>query len=165
MMGGSSLTRHQVVDADRAVLLVGVSPSEHQLMAFALEEAGYLVERALHEADALARLREMSVELIFYAPRTPRDKGGRFLRILQSIPALKSIPIVLVGDEMERSDWSASGVAGWVQRPISPIKLLEMTQLLGMFSGFSPAIASRPNDGSQTVVQPWHLQGDCRFRN
>jgi CheY-like chemotaxis protein len=86
------LTRYR---RDRPILVVDDDADARLLLRRMLEKAGYVVVEAEHGRAALARLAELTPELILLDLMMPEMDGFEFLDELQHLPAHRSIPVVV----------------------------------------------------------------------
>jgi GAF domain-containing protein/DNA-binding response OmpR family regulator len=86
------LTRYR---RDRPILVVDDDADVRLLLRRMLEKAGYVVVEAEHGRVALARLAEVTPELILLDLMMPEMDGFEFLDELRRLPAGRSIPVVV----------------------------------------------------------------------
>ncbi len=86
------LTRYR---RDRPILVVDDDADVRLLLGRMLERAGYAVVEAEHGRAALARLAEVTPELILLDLMMPEMDGFEFLDELRRVPAGRSIPVVV----------------------------------------------------------------------
>jgi CheY-like chemotaxis protein len=87
------LTRYR---RDRPVLVVDDNADVRLLLRRMLEKAGYEVVEAEHGRTALARLAELTPELILLDLMMPEMDGFEFLDELRRLPAGRTIPVVVI---------------------------------------------------------------------
>jgi CheY-like chemotaxis protein len=80
---------------DRPILVVDDDGDVRLLLRRMLEKAGYVVVEAEHGRAALARLAELTPELILLDLMMPEMDGFEFLDELRRLPAHRSIPVVV----------------------------------------------------------------------
>jgi CheY-like chemotaxis protein len=80
---------------DRPILVVDDDGDVRLLLRRMLEKAGYVVVEAEHGRAALARLAELTPELILLDLMMPEMDGFEFLDGLRRLPAHRSIPVVV----------------------------------------------------------------------
>ena len=86
------LTRYR---RDRPILVVDDDAEVRLLLRRMLEKAGYVVVEAEHGRAALARLAELTPELILLDLMMPEMDGFEFLDELRHLPDGRSIPVVV----------------------------------------------------------------------
>jgi two-component system chemotaxis response regulator CheY len=119
----------------KRILVVDDSMSIRQVQRMILSGAGYEVIEACDGNDALARLKEAPVNLIFSDVNMPNMDGMTLIRSVRANPSLRLTPIVLVTTESaedKRKEAKQLGATGWVVKPFTPDQLLTVvTRLLG----------------------------------
>ena len=96
----------------RSVLLAEDSITSRTLLKNILELAGHRVEVAVDGAEALARLREASFDLVVSDVEMPRMDGIALTRAIRADPALASLPVVLVTSLASPQDRERGAEAG-----------------------------------------------------
>jgi two-component system alkaline phosphatase synthesis response regulator PhoP len=97
-----------------------------QLIARALERAGYAAETAATGTEALARVRASPPDLLVLDVMLPGMSGLEICRILRSDEATARLPIILVTARAEESDRVGGleqGADDYVTKPFSPKEL------------------------------------------
>jgi two-component system chemotaxis response regulator CheY len=126
------IDRHQLLGESsvaKTILAVDDSASMRQLVSFTLKSAGYNVVEAVDGADALAKARTRSVDLVLTDQNMPNMDGLSLVRALRRLPDYRSAPILMLttesGPEM-KNQGRAAGATGWLVKPFDPNRLLEI---------------------------------------
>jgi DNA-binding response OmpR family regulator len=96
------------------------------LIARYLTNAGHHVQRLTSGADVIPRLRREAVDLIILDVMLPGMDGMRVCQTMRNIPALASIPIIMLtarGEESDRVSGLELGADDYVTKPFSPKEL------------------------------------------
>lgn len=96
----------------RSVLLAEDSITSRTLLKNILELAGHRVVVAVDGAEALARLREASFDLVVSDVEMPRMDGIALTRAIRADPALAGLPVVLVTSLASPQDRERGAEAG-----------------------------------------------------
>lgn len=115
----------------KTVLSVDDSNSIRQMVSFTLKSAGYEVIEACDGQEALDKAKARTVDLVLTDQNMPRMDGISLIKSLRTMPAYKSVPILMLttesGDAMKAQGKSA-GATGWIVKPFDPNKLLEVVK-------------------------------------
>ncbi|MEA3212349.1 MAG: two-component system, cell cycle response regulator [Chthoniobacter sp.] len=94
-----------------------------------LEPLGYTVVTTRSVQEALALISTKPPALILSDLHMPGDSGCDFLKLAQTDPTLRDIPLMIISSTFtggpEKDECLALGAAGFVQRPIGPEALLD----------------------------------------
>lgn len=80
----------------RPILVIDDEPTIRELVAEALDEAGYAVDTAADGAQALERLRQSPPRAIILDLMMPTVDGEGFVELARREPAFDAIPIVVM---------------------------------------------------------------------
>lgn len=115
----------------KTVLSVDDSSSIRQMVSFTLKGAGYEVIEAADGQEGLDKAKSKTVDMVLTDQNMPRMDGLTLIKSLRSMPAYKSVPILMLttesGDAM-KAQGKAAGATGWLVKPFDPQKLLEVTK-------------------------------------
>lgn len=115
----------------KTVLSVDDSGSIRQMVSFTLKSAGYDVIEAVDGQDGLDKAKQKTVDLVLTDQNMPRMDGLTLIKSLRSLPAYRSVPILMLttesGDTMKMQG-KAAGATGWIVKPFDPQKLLEVVK-------------------------------------
>jgi two-component system chemotaxis response regulator CheY len=115
----------------KTVLSVDDSGSIRQMVSFTLKSAGYEVIEAADGQDGLDKAKARTVDLVLTDQNMPRMDGLTLIRTLRTMPAYRSVPILMLttesGDAM-KAQGKAAGATGWLVKPFDPQKLLEVVK-------------------------------------
>lgn len=115
----------------KTILSVDDSGSIRQMVAFTLKSAGYGVVEAVDGQDGLDKAKAKTVDLVLTDQNMPRMDGLTLIKTLRSMPAYRTVPILMLttesGDAM-KAQGKAAGATGWLVKPFDPQKLLEVVK-------------------------------------
>jgi len=115
----------------KTILSVDDSGSIRQMVSFTLRGAGYDVIEAVDGQDGLDKAKQKTVDLVLTDQNMPRMDGITLIKTLRSMPAYRSVPILMLttesGDAMKAQGKSA-GATGWLVKPFDPQKLLDVVK-------------------------------------
>ncbi len=128
------------VERKKRVLVVDDEADVRNYLSAALEDAGFLVERASDGLEALEIVKREPPDLISLDLVMPRHSGAKFYRELQKDKGLSRIPVLIVTgharDEMGKADFeemTMSGPGVYLEKPVRPISYVSaVRKLLGM---------------------------------
>lgn len=111
------------------VLAVDDSKTMRDMVSFTLRNAGHDVVEAHDGQHAISVLGGSSVDLIITDVNMPNMDGLTLIRNLRSNPAYKSTPILVLtteADGAKKNEGREAGATGWIVKPFSPEKLLQV---------------------------------------
>jgi two-component system chemotaxis response regulator CheY len=115
----------------KSFLIVDDSASMRQLVSFTLRDAGFEVVAAENGKEALDKLVTAKVDMVITDLNMPEMDGITLIRELRSLPALKFVPIIMLtteAQEAKKQEGRAAGASGWIVKPFSPERLLEVVR-------------------------------------
>jgi PAS domain S-box-containing protein len=104
-----------------------------ELIQLQLEADGFGVLHAGSAETALAIARERPLALITLEILLPDMDGWELLTRIKKIPALASVPVVIISIVADRNKGFALGAAAVLEKPISRQELIEALTSLGLF--------------------------------
>jgi two-component system, chemotaxis family, chemotaxis protein CheY len=113
----------------KRVLTVDDSKTMRDMVSFTLKGAGFDVVEAEDGVRALAALDKATVDLVITDINMPNMDGITLVRQLRARPATRSTPILILtteGGDDKKADGRAAGATGWIVKPFSPDKLLQV---------------------------------------
>lgn len=111
------------------VLAVDDSKTMRDMVGFTLRNAGHEVLEAGDGQDALDKLGQDKVDLIITDVNMPRMDGITLIKELRQHPVHKATPILVLtteSDASKKNEGRAAGATGWIVKPFSPDKLLQV---------------------------------------
>ena len=111
----------------KTIMIIDDSVSLRQVVAIALNSAGYDVLEACDGQDALARLTGQKVHLMICDVNMPNMDGITFLKAVRAHPAYKFTPVIMLTTEAgedKKKEGQAAGARAWVVKPFKPEQLL-----------------------------------------
>ncbi|MDH4163390.1 MAG: response regulator [Nitrospirota bacterium] len=115
----------------KTFLIVDDSASMRQLISFTLKDAGFEVVTAENGKDALVKLEGAKVDMVITDLNMPEMDGISLIRELRNKASYKFMPIVMLtteAQEAKKQEGRAAGASGWIVKPFSPEKLLEVVR-------------------------------------
>jgi len=115
----------------KTVLIVDDSASMRQLLSFTVKDAGYDAVTAENGRDALEKASTAKIDLVITDMNMPEMDGITLIRQLRGMPDFKFVPIVMLtteAQEAKKQEGRAAGASGWIVKPFSPEKLLDVVR-------------------------------------
>ena len=113
----------------KCILTVDDSSTMRQMIVFTLKEAGFEILEAGDGMEALERAKGQKLSLVITDVNMPRMDGITLVKELRSLPEFRFTPILVLttesGMDMKQKGKEA-GATGWIVKPFSPEKLLEV---------------------------------------
>ena len=113
----------------KKVLTVDDSRTMRDMVAFTLKGAGYEVVEAGDGQQALSVVAANKVDLVITDLNMPVMDGLTLIRRLRATPAHRTLPILMLtteADEKKKAEGRTAGATGWIVKPFSPDKLLQI---------------------------------------
>jgi CheY-like chemotaxis protein len=109
------------------ILVVEDNADHLEVASTVLQNAGYGVEEAGDGMVALARLlREPVPDLVVVDMFLPVLNGWQLITEMKNRPVLAAVPVVAVSGAGQRALMSAPVSAGYLEKPFTPARLLEI---------------------------------------
>lgn len=115
----------------KTILTVDDSPSIRQMVSFTLKGAGYQVLEAADGRQGLEQAKSNSLNLILTDQNMPQMDGITMIKSLRSMSQFAALPILMLTTESSdqmKAQGKAVGATGWLVKPFSPARLLEVVQ-------------------------------------
>ena len=115
----------------KRVLAVDDSKTMRDMVAFTLRNAGFQVEEAEDGKAALGKLGGAKFDLIITDLNMPNMDGISLIRNVRAGSQHRAVPILILtteSDGTKKADGKAAGATGWLVKPFSPEKLVELVQ-------------------------------------
>ena len=112
-----------------SVLAVDDSKTMRDMVGFTLRNAGHEVIEAGDGIDAIEKLGDNRVDLIITDINMPRMDGISLIKELRGHDVHKTTPILVLtteSDNSKKNEGRAAGATGWIVKPFSPEKLLQV---------------------------------------
>lgn len=113
----------------KTLLIVDDSASMRQLISFTVKDAGYDVLVAANGNEALNKIAGVKLDMVITDLNMPEMDGITFIRRLRGMQEFRFVPIVMLTTEAQdakKQDGRAAGASGWIVKPFSPEKLLDV---------------------------------------
>jgi PAS domain S-box-containing protein len=115
----------EALPGERIALVVEDDPKSAELICVQLEAEGFRVLQATSAEDALVLAVQQPLSLITLDIMLPNMDGWEFLSHIKRMPALRSIPVVIISIVADLNRGFALGAAAVMQKPISRRELYE----------------------------------------
>jgi len=117
----------------KRILIADDSPSMRQLVSFALEDSGYDVIAASDGTEALEKLKGQDVDMVITDLNMPHMNGIELIKRLRNGAGFGLKPIIMLTTEScedMRQQGRNAGASGWITKPFTPEKLIEVVNRL-----------------------------------
>jgi two-component system, chemotaxis family, chemotaxis protein CheY len=118
----------------RNILAIDDSASMREILQAALGGAGYEVTLANDGADGLEHALAQRFDLVLTDLHMPRMSGLDLIRQLRANPSYLETPILVLTTESDETFKVAlrdAGATGWLEKPVDPELLVDLTSALG----------------------------------
>uniref|UniRef100_Q07SE0 Response regulator receiver protein n=1 Tax=Rhodopseudomonas palustris (strain BisA53) TaxID=316055 RepID=Q07SE0_RHOP5 len=115
----------------KRVLAVDDSKTMRDMVTFTLKKAGFEVAEAEDGQRALAVLNTAKFDLIITDLNMPNMDGITLIKQVRAASSHRAVPILILTTETDgakKADGKAAGATGWLVKPFSPEKLVELVQ-------------------------------------
>jgi two-component system chemotaxis response regulator CheY len=115
----------------KTILAVDDSGSLRKMVAFSLEQAGYMVVQAVDGQDGLEKAKVKTVDLVLTDHNMPVMDGLTLIRKLRELDSYQTVPILMLTTESSvemKSEGKAAGANGWIVKPFHPEQLVNVVQ-------------------------------------
>jgi two-component system, chemotaxis family, chemotaxis protein CheY len=115
----------------KTFLIVDDSASMRQLIAFTIKDAGHEVLLAENGREALEKLKGARADMVITDLNMPEMDGIMLITELRNMAEYKFVPILMLTTESQvakREEGKAAGASGWIVKPFSPEKLIEVVK-------------------------------------
>lgn len=113
------------------ILAVDDSASMRQMVAFALQGAGFDVTEAVDGQDALEIAQKQSFDAVVADVNMPRMDGITLIKSLRELANYKFTPLLMLTTEAgmdKKQEGKAAGATGWIVKPFEPDQLVSTLQ-------------------------------------
>ncbi len=113
----------------KKILAVDDSGSLRQMLAFSLRSGGYEVVDAVDGTDGFDKAQTTRFDLVLTDQNMPNMDGLTLIRSLRTLPAYRSVPILMLTTESStemKNRGREAGANGWLVKPFDPQRLLEV---------------------------------------
>jgi len=115
----------------KRILAVDDSKTMRDMVAFTLRSAGFDVNEAEDGVKALAVLGAGKYDLIITDLNMPNMDGISLIKNVRGTASHRGVPILILtteSDGAKKAAGKAAGATGWLVKPFSPEKLVELVQ-------------------------------------
>lgn len=116
------------------ILAVDDSASIREILRAALNAAGYSVTVANDGDEGLEHALAQRFDLVLTDLHMPRVNGLDLVRQLRANPSYLDTPILVLtteSDETFKAALREAGATGWLEKPVDPELLVDLTSALG----------------------------------
>jgi two-component system chemotaxis response regulator CheY len=124
------------------VLVVDDSETIRSVIERSFVMAKLPVEKVVHAVngkDALEKLRETWVDIVFSDIHMPEMDGTALVAAMQQDPELKQVPVVIISTEGSATrieELRKQGIRGYLRKPFTPEKIWDVIiEILGAWDG------------------------------
>ncbi|OIR00346.1 transcriptional regulatory protein SrrA [mine drainage metagenome] len=113
----------------KCILAVDDSKTMREMVAFTLRGAGYKVVEAVNGVEGLSMLGRETVDCVITDVNMPQMDGLTLTRRIRATPGHAGTPILVLtteSDQSKKNEGRAAGATGWIVKPFSPEKLLQV---------------------------------------
>lgn len=113
----------------KKILTVDDSKTMRDMVSFTLKGAGFEVVEAEDGVDALKVLDTTKVDLIITDINMPNMDGVTLVKRVRGGSTHRSVPILVLtteGGDQKKADGRAAGATGWIVKPFTPDKLVQV---------------------------------------
>lgn len=117
----------------QTILVIDDSASLRQVVAMALQGAGYEVIQAGDGQAALALLDGRKIGMAICDVNMPKMNGIEFVKAAKALPAYRFLPILMLtteSQEAKKEEGKAAGAKAWMVKPFSPSSMLNAVSKL-----------------------------------
>ena len=117
----------------QTILVIDDSASLRQVVAMALQGAGYEVLEAGDGQAGLVFLDGRKIGMVICDVNMPRMNGIEFVKAAKALPAYRFLPILMLtteGQESKKEEGKAAGAKAWMLKPFAPATLLNAVSKL-----------------------------------
>ncbi|GAB4406673.1 MAG: response regulator [Rhodoferax sp.] len=117
----------------QTILVIDDSASLRQVVAMALQGAGYEVLQAGDGQAGLALLDGRKINMVICDVNMPRMNGIEFVKAAKALPNYRFLPILMLtteSQEAKKEEGKAAGAKAWMVKPFSPQSLLNAVSKL-----------------------------------
>lgn len=115
----------------RTIMVVDDSASIRQMLAFTLNQAGHQVVKAADGREALRKMDDCPVHLVFTDLNMPGMNGIDLIRRIRSDSRCGAVPIIVLTTGFEsakKAESRSAGATGWMVKPFTPNVLLKLVE-------------------------------------
>ena len=115
----------------KVIMTADDSASIRQMVEFTITQADYEVVEAVDGRDALEKLSDCRVNMLFADLNMPRMDGIELIRRVRTMPKYKFMPIIMLTTESQatkKQAGKAAGATGWIVKPFRPEQLLAVVK-------------------------------------
>lgn len=118
----------EVKSEGRTIMVVDDSPTVRKLISSKLERHGHTVVSAIDGMDALAKINEITPDLILLDITMPKLDGYQVCKLIRNNNATKGIPVVMISGKdgfFDKVRGKMAGSSGFISKPFGPEILMK----------------------------------------
>ncbi|MDH5446661.1 MAG: response regulator [Gammaproteobacteria bacterium] len=117
------------------ILVVDDADTVLHMMQYSLAKAGYKVHTAHNGLEALEVAQAHKFDVIFTDIHMPEMDGISLIKALRELPDYEHTPILaltMTNTDTIKQTGKQAGATGWVSKPVSPPKILDLLERFGL---------------------------------
>lgn len=117
--------------ASKTILVVDDSPTVRKLITGKLEKSGHSVLAAVDGMDALAKINEVTPDLILLDITMPRLDGYQVCKLIRGNESTKDVPVVMISGKdgfFDKMRGRMAGCSGYITKPFGPDTLMKAVE-------------------------------------
>lgn len=125
------------------ILVVDDADTILHLMRHTLAKAGHDVKVANNGSEALTLAKQHKFDAVFTDIHMPKMDGIDLIKALRELPGYEQTPILaltMTNTDKIKETGKAAGATGWVNKPISPPRLLDLLRKFGLSAAPRPSL-------------------------
>jgi Response regulators consisting of a CheY-like receiver domain and a winged-helix DNA-binding domain len=112
----------------RTIMIVDDSPTVRKLISGKLEKCGHKVVAAVDGMDALAKINEVTPDLILLDITMPRLDGYQVCKLIRNNASTKDVPVIMISGRdgfFDKVRGRMAGSTGYITKPFGPDTLMK----------------------------------------
>jgi CheY-like chemotaxis protein len=118
----------EVKSEGRTIMVVDDSPTVRKLISSKLERHGHTVVSAIDGMDALAKINEVTPDLILLDITMPKLDGYQVCKLIRNNDATKGVPVIMISGKdgfFDKVRGKMAGSNGFISKPFGPEILMK----------------------------------------
>ncbi len=122
---------HGPASTGKKILVVDDSPTIRKLISGKLEKCGHDVYCSSDGVEAIARLNELSPDLVLLDINMPRMDGYQVCKLIRGSETTKDIPVIMISGKdgfFDKVRGRMAGTSGYITKPFGPETLMKVVE-------------------------------------